>query len=85
MENERIMREAEKEQERMRKVALTKVQGMVSAGITSIKDTSIVEKLTQAVSQFEAGVKETKMEVGGKTHKCVTMKTVCNDWLVVDH
>ena len=23
--------------------------------------------------------------MGGKTHKCVTMKRVCNEWLVVDH
>ena len=36
MENERIMREVEIEEERLRKVALAKVQGMISAGITKI-------------------------------------------------
>lgn len=85
MENERITREVEMEEERLRKVALAKVQGMISAGITKIQDTKIVENLTQAVSRFEAGVKETNTQVGGKTHKCVTMKRVCNEWLVVDH
>ena len=58
---------------------------MISAGITRIQDTTIIENLTQAVSRFEAGVNETNMLVGGKTHKCVAMKRVCNDWLVVDH
>jgi hypothetical protein len=61
IENDRIRREAEKEEERVRKAALAKVQGMISAGITNIKDTSIVENLTQAVSRFEAGVNETKL------------------------
>lgn len=56
-----MRREAEIEEERARKAALAKVQGMISAGITSIKDTSIVENLTEAVSRFESGVNETKM------------------------
>ena len=44
-----------------------------------------VKDIERAVAAFDQGKKEVNTQIGGQTHKCVTMKRVSRQWVVVDH
>ena len=44
-----------------------------------------VKEIEGAVAAFDQSKKEVKTQVGGQTHKCISMKRVSKEWVVVDH
>ena len=58
---------------------------MVTTDIKSKLSNEVIEDVTKAMARFDSAKGEMSLQIGNKNHKCVTMKRVSKDWIVVDH